>query len=62
ENKALKITEIANNLKKNHNTIKKYLDILKSLKLIKIEKDKNRILFKLETDKYSKIKKSIQFL
>ncbi len=59
ENKALKITEIAINLKKNHQTIKKYLDVLKNLKLIKIEKDKNRILFKLDADKYSKIKKSI---
>ncbi|MFX1411870.1 MAG: hypothetical protein ACFFA6_16105 [Promethearchaeota archaeon] len=62
ENKALKITEIATSLKKNHNTIKKYLDVLKSLKLINIEKDKNRILFKLDPDKYSKIKKSIQWL
>lgn len=59
ENKAFKITEIATNLKKNYNTIKKYINILKNLKLLKIEKDKNRILFKLDLDKYSKIKKLI---
>ncbi len=60
ENKALKITEIANGLKKNHSTIKKYLDILKDLKLIKIEKEKNRTIFKLDKEKYSKVRKSIQ--
>ncbi len=60
EKKPLKITEIATSLKKNHNTIKKYLNILKNLKLIKIEKVKNRTLFKLESEEYSKIRKSIQ--
>ncbi len=60
ENKALKITDIANSLKKNHSTIKKYIDILKNLKLIKIEKIKNRNGFKLDSEKYSKVKKSIQ--
>ncbi|MGB5910777.1 MAG: winged helix-turn-helix domain-containing protein [Promethearchaeia archaeon] len=60
EDKALKITEIATNLKKNHNIIKKYLYILKKLKLIKIEKEKKRITFQLDTDKYSKVRKIIQ--
>ena len=61
ENKALKITEIANGLKKNHSTIKKYIDILIDLKLIKIEKEKNRNIFKLDLRKYSNIRKSIQY-
>ncbi len=60
ENKALKITEIANGLKKNHSTIKKYIDILIDLKLIKIEKEKNRNIFKLDLRKYSNVRKSIQ--
>ena len=60
ENKGLKITEIANKAKKNHSTIKKYIDILTTLKLIKIEKEKNRNIFKLDTEKYSKVRKSIQ--
>ena len=60
EDKALKITEIATNLKKNHSTVKKYIDILTDLKLIKIEKEKNRNLFTLDLKKYSNIKKSIQ--
>ena len=61
ENKALKITEIADGLKKNHSTIKKYIDILIDLKLIKIEKEKNRNIFKLDLRKYSNIRKSIQY-
>jgi len=60
DNKALKITEIANGLKKNHSTIKKYIDILIDLKLIKIEKEKNRNIFKLDLRNYSNIRKSIQ--
>ncbi len=60
EDKALKITEIATNLKKNHNIIKKYLYVLKKLKLIKIEKEKKRITFQLDTDKYSKVRKKMQ--
>ena len=60
ENKTLKITEIANSLNKNHSTIKKYLDILTDLKLIKIEKIKNRSVFQLDTKNYSKVRKSIQ--
>lgn len=60
ENKALKITDIANGLKKNHSTIKKYLDILKDLEIIKTEKEKNRTLFKLDKEKYSEVRKSIQ--
>ena len=60
ENKPLKITEIADGLKKNHSTIKKYLDILKNLKLIKIEKVNGRNGFKLDSEQYFKISKSIQ--
>ncbi|UCC20315.1 MAG: hypothetical protein JSV62_03235 [Promethearchaeota archaeon] len=60
ENKAFKITEIATSLKKNHSTIKKYLDILRDLELIKIEKEKNRNIFKLNFEIYSKAKKSIK--
>ncbi|MCK4687518.1 MAG: hypothetical protein KAT66_05265 [Candidatus Lokiarchaeota archaeon] len=60
EKKALKITDIANSLKKNHSTIRKYIDILKNLKLIKIEKIKNKNVFTLDTEKYSKVRKSIQ--
>ncbi|MFX1281146.1 MAG: hypothetical protein ACFFA3_17480 [Promethearchaeota archaeon] len=59
ENRALKITEIATGLKKNHNTIKKYLSILTDLKLINIEKDIKRKLFKLNKKNYIKIKKLI---
>ncbi|MFX1589902.1 MAG: hypothetical protein ACFFC1_17300, partial [Promethearchaeota archaeon] len=55
EDKALRITEIATSLKKNHNIIKKYLYVLKKLKLIKIEKEKKRITFKLDKNKYSKV-------
>lgn len=60
KNKAFKITEIATGLKKNHSTIKKYLDILNDLELIKIEKEKNRNIFKLDFEKYSKARKSIE--
>ncbi|MFX1328252.1 MAG: hypothetical protein ACFE91_08915 [Promethearchaeota archaeon] len=62
ENKAVKITEISLNLKKNHNTIKKYLNILKDLKLIRIEKDGKRKIFRLERERYSEVKKLIQGL
>jgi predicted transcriptional regulator len=60
EDKPLKITEIANRMKKNHTTIKKYLSILENLKLVETEKEKNRILFKLNKKKYAKVRKSIQ--
>ncbi|MFX1375453.1 MAG: hypothetical protein ACFFA0_06555 [Promethearchaeota archaeon] len=60
ENKPLKITEIADGLKKNHSTIKKYLDILQNLKLIKIEKVNGRNGFLLDSEQYSKIRKSIE--
>ncbi len=60
EDKALKITEIATSLKKNHNIIKKYLYVLKKLKLIKIEKEKKRVTFKFDTEKYSKVRKKTQ--
>lgn len=60
ENKGLKITEIASGLKKNHNTIKKYLDILNQLKLVNIEKDNKRNLFKFNIKKYQKVRNLIQ--
>ncbi|GAH58749.1 unnamed protein product [marine sediment metagenome] len=60
ENKVFKITEIADGLKKNHSTVKKYLDILKNLKLIKIEKVNGRNGFKLDLEQYSKVLKSVQ--
>jgi len=60
ENKAFKITEIATALKKNHSTIKKYLDILKKMELIKIKKEKNKNMFKLDLEKYANARKSIQ--
>jgi len=60
EGRPFKITEIANGMKKNHTTIKKYITILENLKLVETEKDKNRILFKLDIKKYNKVRKSIQ--
>ncbi|MFX0028205.1 MAG: hypothetical protein ACFE8B_03280 [Candidatus Hermodarchaeota archaeon] len=60
EKKVFKITEIANGLKKNHSTIKKYLDILTELKIVKIEKINGRNGFKLDLMHYSKVKKSVQ--
>ncbi|MFW9894326.1 MAG: hypothetical protein ACFFD7_00815 [Candidatus Thorarchaeota archaeon] len=59
ENKPLKITEIADGMKKNHNTIKKYISILEKLKLVETEKEKNRTLFKLDIKKYNKVRKLI---
>ncbi|TFG22942.1 MAG: hypothetical protein EU532_13945 [Promethearchaeota archaeon] len=56
EKEPLKISDISNQLKKNYNTIKKYLQVLKELKLISIEKDKKRTLFKLNNNKYDKFK------
>jgi predicted transcriptional regulator len=53
----LKITEIADGLKKNHNTIKKYLEALIQLKLVEIEKEKSRNLYKLNKEKYLKVVK-----
>jgi predicted transcriptional regulator len=60
ENKAFKITEIADGLKKNHSTIKKYLDTLIKLKLIRIEKLNGRNGFKFDLERYSKVLKSVR--
>ena len=60
ENIPLKITEIATGLKKNHSIVKKYLDILGDLELIKIEKQENKNLFKLDLEKYSQAIKSVE--
>ncbi len=59
EDKSYKITEIASILKRNYNTVKKYLEILKNMKLIKIERDKKRELFSLDLEKYDNIRKSL---
>ncbi|MFX0032435.1 MAG: hypothetical protein ACFE8E_06475 [Candidatus Hodarchaeota archaeon] len=59
ENKKLKLTRIAKELKKNYNTIKKYLKILINLKIIKTEKDNKRVLFKLDLQNYDNIIKLI---
>ena len=56
EKEPLKISDISNQLKKNYNTIKKYLEILKELKLISIEKDKKRTLYKLNKKEFDKFK------
>lgn len=50
----LKITEIADSLKKNHNTIKKYLEALTNLKLVEVEKENSRKLYKLNKESYLK--------
>ena len=55
----LKITEIVDSLKKNHNTIKKYLDALTNLKLVEIEKEKSRNLYKLNKERYLKAEKLV---
>jgi len=59
ENKALKGTEISTGLKKNYNTIKKYLEILKNLDLVTIEKENKKVSFKINAEKYYKIRESI---
>ncbi len=56
----LKITEIADGLKKNHNTIKKYLEALTDLKLVEIEKEKSRNLYKLNKERYLKAVKLVR--
>jgi len=60
EKSALKITDIADGLKKNHNTIKKYINVLEHLRLIIIEKEKTRNLYKLNQERYSKVVKIVQ--
>ena len=59
EDKKFKITEIATGLKKNYNSIKKYLKVLLDLELVKIEKDKKSNVFKLDKEKYSDVQSSI---
>jgi len=57
---ALKVTDIADGLKKNHNTITKYLNILDDLNLLKIEKEKTRNLYKMNKKKYSEVLKIVK--
>ena len=59
QNDLLKVSDISNNLKKNYNTVKKYLEILHNLQLAKIEKDKKRTLFKLDLKRYNKFRELI---
>jgi len=59
ENKKLKLTDIARKLKKNYNTVKKYLKILIDLKIVKTEKINKRILFMLDLDIYQNVLKSM---
>ena len=56
----LKITEIVDSLKKNHNTVKKYLEALTHLKLVEIEKEKSRNLYKLNKERYLKAVKLVR--
>lgn len=60
ENKeALKITDIADSLNKNHNVIKKYLTILDDLKLLETEKEKTRDVYKIDQKRYSEVLKIV---
>jgi predicted transcriptional regulator len=61
EGNSFKITEIASVIKRNYNTVKKYLEILQNLNVIKIEKDKKRVLFRIDSEKYESIRKSIPY-
>jgi predicted transcriptional regulator len=61
EAKSLKITEVVSVLKRNYNTVKKYIEILIDLKLITTEKDNKRVLYKLDSKRYDKIRKSILY-
>jgi len=59
EKSSFKTAEIASDLKRNYNTVKKYLEILKNLKIVKVEKNKKRVLYRLDIEKYDNLKKSI---
>ncbi|MFX1389607.1 MAG: hypothetical protein ACFE9Z_06025 [Promethearchaeota archaeon] len=59
ENKALKITDIANGLRKNHSTVKKYLDILTDLKIVNTKKQDNKVIYSLNKKKYDQILSAI---
>lgn len=61
EGNSFKLTEIASITKRNYNTVKKYIEILQKLKLIKIERDKKRVLYKIDIDKYESVRKSISY-
>ncbi len=57
--KEFKITEIANGLKRNYNSIKKYFKILQKLQLITIRRQNRIVLFCLNEDKYFEVRKLI---
>jgi len=59
QTESLKVSDISNNLKKNYNTVKKYLEILHDLQLVQFESNKKRLLFKLDHKKYYELKELI---
>ena len=59
QEKGPKITDIANGLKKNHNTVKKYLKILEDLDLVHIKKDNSRDIYILNKKAHKKALKRI---
>ncbi|MFX1498330.1 MAG: hypothetical protein ACFFBH_12455 [Promethearchaeota archaeon] len=59
ENKKVKLTKITKELKKNYNTVKKYIKVLTNLKIINVEKENKRPLFELDLEKYHYILKLI---
>ncbi len=56
----IKVTDIAEGLKKNHNIVKKYLNVLEDLKMLNIEKEKTRNLYKIDQDRYKEVKNIVE--
>ncbi|MBN1802844.1 MAG: ArsR family transcriptional regulator [Candidatus Lokiarchaeota archaeon] len=56
----LKVTDIAEGLKKNHNIVKKYLNVLENLNMLIIQKEKTRNLYKIDQDKYEEAKNIVE--
>lgn len=52
EEKKIKLTKIVKELKRNYNTVKKYVKALTNLKIVKVEKQNKRTLFELDLEKY----------
>ncbi|MFX1397509.1 MAG: winged helix-turn-helix transcriptional regulator [Promethearchaeota archaeon] len=57
--KPLKVTDMAEGLKKNHNIIKKYLGVLEDINLLKIEKEKTRNLYTIDQNRYLEVVKIV---
>ncbi|MFX0012048.1 MAG: hypothetical protein ACFE9R_17175 [Candidatus Hermodarchaeota archaeon] len=51
----IRATQLATDLQKNYNTVKKYLKILHKLKIIKIEKVNGTTIFSLDVEEYKNI-------